>query len=96
MKLKKGLLTFVLLFISIITLSLFGKVNAVTVDSYTLNIKFLRSAGGHGYTFGAGGNDKTIWKIYDTAHENSGQTFYCLKGGPGFGVEDMLTNSSYI
>ena len=67
MKLKKGLLTFVLLFISIITLSLFGSVNAVTPDSYTLNIKFLRSANGHGYTFGTNGNEKTIWKIYSTS-----------------------------
>ena len=59
---------------------------ATAVSSKTLNIKAVRSSG-YGYKVVNNGA-KYIWKIYNTRNDIN-ETFYCIKGGPGFGGESM-------
>ena len=82
MKLKKGALLVILLFILAIIVNSFGMVQAA-IDSQgkTLNIKFLRKSG---YGYQLANSQKNVWKIYEEQNDK-GQTIYCLKGGPGFG-----------
>ncbi len=87
MKLKKGILFFVLTFVLFAITSCFGTAQATTATSpITLSIKALRNSG-QGYKVENNG-EKYIWKIYNT-NNNLNETFYCIKGGPGFGSTVM-------
>ncbi len=87
MKLKKGILLFVLTFVLFTIVSCFVEVHATTATTpITLSIKPLRNSG-QGYKVVNNG-EKYIWKIYNT-NNNLNETFYCIKGGPGFGSTEM-------
>ena len=87
MKLKRGILLIVLMLVAFSILGTINQVQAETaVRSKTLNIKAVRSSG-YGYKVVNNGA-KYIWKIYNTRNDIN-ETFYCIKGGPGFGGESM-------
>lgn len=87
MKLKKGILLTALTFITISSIGLFSSIQAATANTpKTLNIKALRNSG-YGYQV-VNNSTKFIWKIYDV-NRDINETFYCIKGGPGFGSSDM-------
>jgi len=83
MKLKKGILLTALTLMTVSVMGMFNNVQAAT--SKTLSIKALRKSG-FGYQV-VNNSTKYIWKIYDTNDKN--ETFYCIKGGPGFGSSNM-------
>lgn len=87
MKLKKGILLTALTIIAITAISVFSNVQAAEATTpKTLKIKALRNSG-YGYQV-VNNATKFIWKIYDTNYDIN-ETFYCIKGGPGFGSSDM-------
>ena len=87
MKLKRGILLTILILAVVSILGTSNSVQAATaVSSKTLNIKAVRSSG-YGYKVVNNGA-KYIWKIYNTRNDIN-ETFYCIKGGPGFGGESM-------
>ena len=87
MKLKKGILLIALTIVAISVIGIFNNVQAATATTpITLSIKPLRSSG-QGYKVVNNG-EKYIWKIYNT-NNNLNETFYCIKGGPGFGSSVM-------
>ncbi len=87
MKLKKGILLFALILVLFTIVSCFAEVHATTATTpITLSIKPLRNSG-QGYKVVNNG-EKYIWKIYNT-NNNLNETFYCIKGGPGFGSTEM-------
>ncbi|MCI9177405.1 MAG: Cys-Gln thioester bond-forming surface protein [Clostridia bacterium] len=88
MKLKRGILFIIILFLTMLVISSFGTVKAATGSLY-LNIKMLRNSG-YGYQLANG--QKNVWKIYEVGG-NVDDTIYCLKGGPGFGSGDFATGS---
>ncbi len=88
MKLKKGIISIVILFLTICTISSFSEVKAAIGSKY-LNIKMLRNSG-YGYQLGS--TRKNVWKIYEVGG-NMDDTIYCLKGGPGFGSSDYMSGT---
>ena len=90
MKLKKGILFTVILFLTIAMLSVFSQVKAATGSLY-LNLKMIRNQE-DGYGYQLGNSRRNIWKIYETGSQ-ADDTIYCLKGGPGFGNDDFATGS---
>ena len=90
MKLKKGILFTVILFLAIAILSVFSQVKAATGSLY-LNLKMIRNKE-DGYGYQLGNSRRNIWKIYETG-SLADDTIYCLKGGPGFGNDDFATGS---
>ncbi len=87
MKIKKKIILLILFFVLITTfISSFNVVFAST-GTMNLNIKMERSSG-YGYQLANSG--KNIWKIYDASNDRN-YTIYCLKGGPGFGSQDMFS-----
>lgn len=87
MKRRRGILLTVLMLIAFTFLGTTSYVQATTaVTSKTLNIKAVRSSN-YGYKV-VNNATKYIWKIYNTKN-NINETFYCIKGGPGFGYESM-------
>lgn len=87
MKLKRGILLTVLMLVAFSIVGTMNSVQAATaVTSKTLNIKAVRSSG-YGYKV-VNNETKYIWKIYNTRNDIN-ETFYCIKGGPGFGGESM-------
>ena len=91
MKLKKGTIFVLMLFLVIIFTSLFGNVKA-SEGSLVLNLKMLRNSG---YGYKIGNTNKNIWKLYEVGG-NADDTIYCLKGGPGFGSGDIATAGSPV
>lgn len=88
MKLKKGILLTILMLVLITIMGTFNSVQAATATtSKVLNIKILRNSG-WGYKV-INNSEKVIWKIYDVDNLDKNETFYCIKGGPGFGSTDM-------
>ena len=87
MKFKKSILLTTLTFLMIIVLSMFTNAKAAT-GSKELNLKMLRNSG---YGYQLGNTKKNVWKIYEPG--GTGETIYCLKGGPGFGSSDFLSGS---
>ena len=89
MKLRKGILLTALTLAAISILGTSNSVQAATaINSKTLNIKAVRSSG-YGYKV-VNNSTKYIWKIYNTRNDIN-ETFYCIKGGPGFGSDSMDT-----
>ena len=89
MKFKKGILLTALTLVTISVIGTFSNVQAKTATTpITLSIKALRSSG-QGYKVTNNG-EKYIWKIYNTKNDVN-ETFYCIKGGPGFGSGTMGT-----
>ncbi|MGN1269528.1 MAG: Cys-Gln thioester bond-forming surface protein [Clostridia bacterium] len=86
MKLRKGTMFILILFLAITITSLFGNVQA-SQGNLVLNLKMLRNSG---YGYKLGNTNKNIWKIYEVGG-NADDTIYCLKGGPGFGSGDIAT-----
>lgn len=87
MKLRKGFLLTALTLTMVSILGTSSSVRAATaINSKTLNIKAVRSSG-YGYKV-ANNSTKYIWKIYNTKNDIN-ETFYCIKGGPGFGSDSM-------
>ena len=90
MKLKKVILLIALTIIAISVIGTFSNAQAATANTpITLSIKPLRNSG-QGYKVVNNG-EKYIWKIYNT-NNNLNETFYCIKGGPGFGSSSMGTS----
>ncbi len=92
MRLRKKLLLLILFFMLIITfISSFSVVSAsVSEGTLDLSIKMKRSSG-YGYKFSANNNKgHSVWKIYENGNDRN-QTIYCLKGGQGFGSDNMLS-----
>ena len=96
MKLKKGILLTVLTLAAFSIIGTFSNVQATTATTpITLSIKPLRNSG-QGYQVVNNG-EKYIWKIYKTSNDLK-ETFYCIKGGPGFGsssIGSTITPTSY-
>ena len=96
MKLKKVILLIALTIIAISVIGTFSNAQAATANTpITLSIKPLRNSG-QGYKVVNNG-EKYIWKIYNT-NNNLNETFYCIKGGPGFGSSSMgasITPTNY-
>ena len=88
MKLRKGIILILFLFLAIAITSAMNTVKAAT-GNMQLNIKMLRRDG-YGYQIANG--TKNVWKIYKTSNSQY-ETIYCLKGGPGFGSSDFATAS---
>ncbi len=90
MNLKKKMLSLTLLLLLLMTI--FSSFNVVFASQgpLELDIKMLRSSG---YGYKLGNSNKNIWKIYNTKNDRN-DTFYCLKGGPGFGSDNMFNNKS--
>ena len=86
MKLRKGTMFILILFLAITITSLFGNVQA-SQGNLVLNLKMLRNSG---YGYKLGNTNKNIWKLYEVGG-NADDTIYCLKGGPGFGSGDIAT-----
>lgn len=86
MKLRKGIMFILILFLATTIISLFANVQA-NQGSLTLNLKMLRNSG---YGYKLGNTNKNIWKLYEVGG-NADDTIYCLKGGPGFGSGDIAT-----
>ena len=83
MKSKKVGLLIILTLGMLSVIGIFSHVHAATATtSKTLNIKAVRNSG-YGYKV-VNNATKYIWKIYNTTN-NINETFYCIKGGPGFG-----------
>ena len=83
---------FIMIFITMCIIVMLGtplEVKAAEGNKW-FNITMNRKSG-YGYQLST--NRKNIWKIYDESNLNKDDTIYCLRGGPGFGAEDM-TNSS--
>ncbi len=92
MKLKKGILLTTLTLAAASILGISSSVQAMTaINGKTLNIKPVRSSG-YGYKV-VNNSTKYIWKIYNTK-ENINETFYCIKGGPGFGSSSMDSDTA--
>lgn len=95
MKLKRKILFSLLTLITLGAIGTYGNVQAATVTTKELNLKAIRSSG-YGYKV-VNNQTKTIWKIYNADNE----TFYCIKGGPGFGstsngdMEPSINATSY-
>ncbi len=86
MKLKKLVLIIAVFFLAIMTFnSSFNIVKAADGD-LNLKIKMLRKSG---YGYQLANSNKNVWKIYNT-EKDLGDTIYCLKGGPGFGSENLF------
>ena len=90
MKIKKKIILLILFFVLITTLISSFNVVFASQGTMNLNIKMKRSSG-YGYQLANSG--KNIWKIYDTSNDRN-YTIYCLKGGPGFGSENMFNANS--
>ena len=90
MELKKKFILLILFFLLIITvISSFNVVSAST-GNMRLKIEMLRTRTGYGYKFSSSnGLDHSVWKIYKTDNPRY-ETIYCIKGGPGFGSDDMF------
>ncbi len=86
MRLRKGTVFILMLFLVVTITSLFGKVQA-NQGNLVLNLKMLRNSG---YGYKLGNTNKNIWKLYEVGG-NADDTIYCLKGGPGFGSADIAT-----
>ena len=87
MKVKKRIILLILFFVLITTFISSFNVVFASQGTMNLNIKMERSSG-YGYQLANSG--KNIWKIYDTSNDRN-YTIYCLKGGPGFGSQDMFS-----
>ena len=86
MNLMKKILPLTLfLFLIITIISPFNVINASS-GTMNLSIKMERSSG---YGYQLANSIKNIWKIYDTGNDRN-YTIYCLKGGPGFGSNDIF------
>lgn len=90
MKFKKGILLTTLTFVMIIVLNMFTNAKAAT-GSKQLNLKMLRDSG---YGYQLSNTRKNVWKIYEPG--GTGETIYCLKGGPGFGSSDFGSGSPIL
>ncbi len=90
MKLKNKILLITLLLTIILAIAPFSNVKAAE-DNMNLSIKFMRNSG-YGYKVSHSSHAHTVWKIYNTV-DDKWETIYCLKGGPGFGSENMDTGS---
>ena len=92
MKFKKIVLLITTLFLTIILLSSTCSIVKATDGTLKLSIKMIRKTG-YGYKFSAdNGTQHSIWKIYNTENDQE-DTIYCLKGGAGFGSDNMLNGS---
>ena len=92
MNLRKRILPLTLfLFLIIALISPFNVVMAST-GTMRLNIKMERSSG---YGYQLGNSSKNIWKIFDVDNDRN-YTIYCLKGGPGFGSQNMFNTQPAV
>jgi len=94
MKIRKGILSVLIIAISMIIFGLNSSVNAETAEQpLYLGLEQYRSSG---YSYKA--IEKIMWKI--TSYDEDGtdpdmsKTIYCIKAGPGFGSGDM--GESYV
>ena len=92
MKLKKLIVLILVTTLALFATSIFNSANAATGSKY-LKIRLLRESG-----FGYKVAEKNLWKIVETNSSGTthdfNSTIYCLKGGPGFGSEDMFGNGT--
>ena len=86
MRIKKKIILLILFFVLITTFISSFNVVLATQGQMILNIKKERSSG---YGYMLGNSNKYIWKIYEKDNDRN-QTIYCLKGGPGFGSNNMF------
>lgn len=101
MKLKKGILSILIIILGILLLCVSTNVNAATTDPTTLYLG-LEQYRSSGYSYRA--IEKVMWKIasYDSeegpdkqdAKIDLNKTIYCIKAGAGFGSTDM--GGSYV
>ncbi len=99
MKLKKGILSVLIITLGILLLTVNTNVNAAAANTLYLGLEQYRSSG---YSYRA--IEKVMWKIasYDSEEgptaENPkidlSKTIYCIKAGAGFGSRDM--GGSYV
>ncbi len=88
MKIKKKIILLILFFVLITTFISSFNVVFASQGTLKLNIKKKRSSG---YSYMLANSQKYIWKIYEVGNDRN-QTIYCLKGGPGFGSNNMFSN----
>ncbi len=94
MKLKKGILSGLIISLGMIALSLYSTVNAATAETQYFGLEQFRNSN---YSYRA--IEKVMWKISsyddeDGTNPNKNRTIYCIKAGPGFGSIDM--GGSYV
>ena len=93
MELKKKFILLILFFLLIITVISSFNVVSANEGNMQLKIEMLRTKTGYGYKFSSNsGTSHSVWKIYKTDNPRY-ETIYCIKGGPGFGSEDMLSGT---
>lgn len=81
MKLKKGILLTVLTLAIVTIMGIFSSVQAAIATKRTLTLRET------GYTV----DEKKVYRIVDKANDRN-ETFYCIKGGPGFGSTEWTIN----
>ncbi len=90
MNLRKITLVLMIMILTILASGIFNVAYAASVTGETrmLKIEQLRKSG---YQYAA--NEKFVFKIYDDPSSSTRQSYYCLKGGAGFGSSEFKQES---